>query len=80
MYLPYFGRDLESKKNVVGILAHVWSESWVAVRAQSCHQSDEQSVAGPETYRTSNFQEDAGHRVPKGCQTVKRDAEPPGEC
>ena len=23
MYLPYFGQDLESKKNVVGILAHV---------------------------------------------------------
>ena len=24
MYLPYFGQDLESKKRVVGILAHVW--------------------------------------------------------
>ena len=24
MYLPYFGQDLESKKKVVGILAHVW--------------------------------------------------------
>ena len=26
MYLPYFGQDLESKKKVVGILAHVWLE------------------------------------------------------
>ena len=26
MYLPYFGQDLESKKKVIGILAHVWSE------------------------------------------------------
>ena len=25
MYLPYFGQDLESKKKVFGILAHVWS-------------------------------------------------------
>ena len=24
MYLPYFGQDLESKKEVVGILARVW--------------------------------------------------------
>ena len=26
MYLPYFGQDVESKKNVVGILAHVWNQ------------------------------------------------------
>ena len=26
MYLPYFGKDLESKKKVVGILAHVCLE------------------------------------------------------
>ena len=24
MNLPYFGQDLESKKEAVGILAHVW--------------------------------------------------------
>ena len=24
MYLPNFGKDLESKKKVLGILAHVW--------------------------------------------------------
>ena len=24
MYFPYFGQDLESKKEAVGILAHVW--------------------------------------------------------
>ena len=26
MCLPYFGQDLDSKKKVVGILAHVWGE------------------------------------------------------
>ena len=24
MYLPYFGQDLDSKQNVLGILAHAW--------------------------------------------------------
>ena len=28
MYPPYFDQDLESKKKVVGILAHVWSRSY----------------------------------------------------
>ena len=52
----------------------------VTVKEQSGHESDEQSVAGQAINRTSNFQEDAGCRVPKGCQVVKRDANQPGEC
>ena len=28
MYLPYFGQNLESKKKVVGILAHVWLQQY----------------------------------------------------
>ena len=27
MYIPYFGPDQESKKKVVGILAHVWHKN-----------------------------------------------------
>ena len=50
------------------------------MRAQRGRESDEQSIAGQAVYITSNFQEDAVHRVPKVYQVVKRDAEQPGEC
>ena len=36
-------------------------EIWAAMRVQSGHESDEQSVAGQAVYRTSNFQ-DAGQK------------------
>ena len=36
MYLPYFGQDLESKKKVVGILAHVWGRAGRDVTGRAC--------------------------------------------
>ena len=37
MYLKHFGQDLVSKKNVVGILAHVWPQGPLSIRVKSVH-------------------------------------------
>ena len=56
MYLPYFGQDLESKKKVVGILAHVWLQAYTKFAFASAERSDLRSRAKRSVETSSRLQ------------------------